>query len=1309
MRRFLTIGALGIAGLYLALLMVLGSTPVQKRVFAELRAALADYGIDVQMESIEFSAFSARVYLNRVQVTTGKKSPIHLHEPLAVDKIKIEFQPLALIYRQILVDDLVLFHPKISIPDVDRLKAEIEKLSSSAIGSGASRPSQYQVVFRRLGIVDALIDVRIPEQKMAFRTSSLTVFLLNNSGDQRSVSLDTTNFEVERAGLRHWIRTASFDFDFTPKSIRINRAALQSEEITFNIKGVSSLPIDSKTGPSIANASYDIELGLAALARIPELKLPKISGRVITSGLVQKKGAAFSSSGSLRYDSLNVLGYRIGSGSTSFSLNEQKAKLADVVLHFADGELRSRGLEIDLKGSFPLKGKLQFSGLHLDSLLTAVKVHDVPMRMGFKGAIDVDGTLNQPFNIRGNITESEVEDLYVLQKNSLGVTPANTVIRVPKGSLRGLLSFFLDRMEFDTKLELLGGKAETKGILGFDENVQVHVRAEQVSLQDLGSIGELKLGGVATLTSEIEVKGDDVKIAGSFDIQDGKVAKIFLGPVKGEAFFQNDLLTFEHLDIPSLEPVRGSGFVDFRGKGTTYRFQANAKRIRVDQGFASLRETKLTFDPPVGGEASMLLQVQGGGGGNAVEVSASGVVKNTQWYGEEWTSASFSLKYSDDDTDLERLILMKRNGALEMRGRFTPDRSKLEVTCHALPVESFARFARAPVTGNITGRIGFEGNKGNFFRSGEGELKLAKTTFRGISLADSKFHLSTVNQQLRMTAELVGGQVNANWTRISAERGKLDARFSNFDFFPMFTLMVGKEIPLLARFRASGYMNTEGELSRIETWRGKGQVQAMQIDLSGTRLTNKSSVTLDFTGEGMHVGPLSLSGADSQIDADLTYSPHKRIAIRADGRIDLEYIHAFIPGLEYGAGKLSFGARLEGPPDRYEMLGDVRLDDGALRITGIDDDFKSVQARFSLSHDRINIDRFESSVGDGKLTVAGDLRINRFRSLAPNLKIKADRVRLKTRDFLENRFSGDFTLKGNQPPYALAGDCQLLQSLLSRFESDASRTASDGEPLLGFDIKCHADKNLFVKTGLIDAEFRGDLHLLGSEQKLGLLGEVEAIRGKILFRETAFGLTVGTVRFESENDISPRFNVSGRAFVREQTVNAQEYEIGLQAFGTPADYRIQLTSSPALTEPEIISLLVLGVTSRTEEGNYMDLGTTIAGQIPLQSKLKNELGVDIKIRTQTANQGSLQRAAPTNTSKNAEVTPTVQLRKSISDRTAVSYSNSLDTSSVSEFRIEQMLSDNLTVNASVERNQGGSQSQPSQAYGLDVRYRFEFE
>lgn len=72
--------------------------------------------------------------------------------------------------------------------------------------------------------------------------------------------------------------------------------------------------------------------------------------------------------------------------------------------------------------------------------------------------------------------------------------------------------------------------------------------------------------------------------------------------------------------------------------------------------------------------------------------------------------------------------------------------------------------------------------------------------------------------------------------------------------------------------------------------------------------------------------------------------------------------------------------------------------------------------------------------------------------------------------------------------------------------------------------------------------------------------------------------------------------------------------------------------------------------------------------------------------------------------------PAVKIQKDITNRTKVSYSSTLDQNALKEFKVEQLLDENFTVNASaIDKFTGSTQNDSIKSYGFDVRYRFQFE
>jgi translocation and assembly module TamB len=1315
MKKFFLILFLLLAFLYGVLHIVLGSSPLQKRVVAELQDVLKEYGVSLEMESIEFSAFAPKIYLNRVKLGFSAKSGIVLGEPLSVDKIKIVFSPLGLLWRKIEIDELLLFHPKISIPRADKLYQSFVGLLASKGAIKFDRPS-YDVVLHKAGVVDSFFDIKSVEPPFAIRSRSLTILVEKGSGQNRSVVVQSTNLEGAWDKIPVALNKIDIDLDLASDSLRLNQGVIENEHASVNLVGVSRFPEKSERVPKNLSVSYEFKVKLPYLST---WGLSGLAGSVSSQGTVKKEGEVFSGKGSVGYEGVTYKGYEIGTGLIPFELDKRYVNLNGASLKYASGEFKTSKVRIELSDHLPVSGELAYQSLLLDKVLAAVGVEGVPVRMESGGKMKLSGTLMEPFALTATL-DSQFKDLSVLDEAS----ERTALIEFGNGTLKGPLTFSLDKMDFDAVASVLEGEVKAKGFVGFDDRSSVQAEGTDLSLTRLSRISALELGGKANLKAEVVVEKEGGHVSGSFDVTEGKVANLELGAVSGEAFYQSGLLTFENLILPSLEPVRGNGFVDFSGDETKYKFYVNARRTETNKIFQVMRNLKMNFEIPKEGEVSSRISIEGGGSGG-VTVSASGQAKNFSWFDERWLSSAYSLTYSDSTIDLHRVMLTKPSGVLEVRGRFGKT-SRLSLSTYGLQLGGFDRFGKAPVSGELVGQLLFEGPPDRFLRKGSGEVKLIKAKFRGMSIPDSTVKVRPLNDNLEYVFSTGNERLRGRFVRAGAgEKGALEVTFKDFDFAPLLTLALSRDIPPMNDLKATGDLSLSGDFDSFGSLTGSGSINALTVGFDGTPMRAERPAKITMDKKGLRVESLLLKGEDSQVGLAVNFESDRKLEARLDGRIDLQYLQPFIPGLEYGSGKVSAGLRISGHPSKYQLLGNASLEEGTFRLSGFTDEFRSVNARFSFSQDRINIDRFQSAMNGGTVVVDGDLRLDRFRALTPNLRIRAENAQMHLDESLFATVSADLTLRGKSRPYLISGTCNIHQGTLLKFQGKSVSTALvKADPLFAFDVQCPEAQKMGVSTDTIQAEFKGSLHLVGNNVDPGLLGSVEAVKGSLLFRDTKFNLDSASVKFESPTEIFPRFRVAGRANVREVSQgvasgqsaagsnfnDVQNYEISLQTFGTPNDYKIRLSSTPPLLEGEIISLLVLGVTKRGQQsGNLLDLGSALVGQIPIQSKLKKDLGVNIKINSQSA--ASLQQGTNLSPgSANTDITaPTVQIQKTITDKTKLSFSNSLETIPVRELRLEQMLDDNVTLNATTMERTRGAQTQPTQAYGLDFRYRFQFE
>lgn len=1305
-RRVLKWLIISLCGLYACLHVVVASSPVQKRLFEEIRQALLKFGLDLQIESVQFSAFVPRFYLNRVTLGTTKDAPVQFPEPLHIDKIKVQFQPLGLLQRKISISEALLFHPRIFIPQADqiykRIKNMLEKQSQIAV-----QGTHLNVEFKRIGIVDALFHVDSQDPPFSIRSRSLSAFLTQDTVEQQNIVVNSNHMDLTRNKLEVAFQKVDVDVDLSGKSLRVNKGQLQGEDFNIVLKGATVLPKDGKTLPDSFHGNYEGKISLRYLNQLPELKLPNLTGFIASTGNIKLVNGGYTGTGTFEYGDLELDGYKLGKMNLNYGFNGKKLDLTDLKLQAAGGEITTSLATIRLEDTFPITTQLKLDGLKLRSLLATLKEENAPVQMDINGTLGVKGQFVKPFGLDTQL-KADFSNLLVLNDLKKPPVGTNKTIAIKNGQIHGNLKFSEDKLAFVSEVSVLQGKAALEGYVGFDNKAELRVKGTELSLTELHDIADLRFKGKTNLNAEVEIRGKSARVRGDFETMQSEISDLVLGTVRGKAFYENGLLSFEDLSRNAIEPVRGFGFVDFTPKDTHYRFDVSARRAGIDEIFSIFNNTKLDFPAPKSGETNVRIRIEGGHDPEGIEVVANGTARNFSWYGEKWLSSTYNVRYRPKFVALTRAMLVKRSGGLEARGHFEKGRSELSLLSRGLRLEELNWIGKAPVQGEIVGSMRL---KGDFNRpTGEGDVRLVNSFFRGNRLEDSTLLLRVVKGETELSGSLMGERLRGRL--IHSEKKGFDDEliffFKGFDVAPLLSLWMEKDLPPINSILLTGDMSLRHVLEGWDAVSGSGTLSDVNIGFRGNPMRNEQLVQFKIQKGALTVDRFRLNGPLGQLAVEYAMKPDQTIIASADGKMDLQHIQPFIPGLEYGVGKVSLGLRMSGTSARYSLLGNIQLEDGVFRIIGLEDEYRNANVLLTLSQDRINVDRFDAQMGGGTVKVSGDVRINKFRSLAPNLAIQANRVQMKANDSLSLNLNGDFTIKGTAAPYQFAGRCKLNQARLTDFTVRGGSLTNSDIPAFNFDVRCEAKDQLLVQTDVMNAEFRGNLRLTGNTNKIGLLGEVEGIRGSILFKETKFNLETGNARFEDPTNISPRFNVTGTALVREQAVDVpQSYDVNLQVFGTPSDYKIRLSSVPQLAEPELISLLILGVTSRSQEGNYVDFGTTVVGSTPFQTKLQDEFGLDIKV---SAQKGSQTGGSSTAGATSGDTTvPSVKLQKEVTKKTKVSVSNTIDAVPLKEFKIEHMLNDNFTVNgARTEKNKGAS-SEPAASYGVDFRYRFNFE
>jgi translocation and assembly module TamB len=127
---------------------------------------------------------------------------------------------------------------------------------------------------------------------------------------------------------------------------------------------------------------------------------------------------------------------------------------------------------------------------------------------------------------------------------------------------------------------------------------------------------------------------------------------------------------------------------------------------------------------------------------------------------------------------------------------------------------------------------------------------------------------------------------------------------------------------------------------------------------------------------------------------------------------------------------------------------------------------------------------------------------------------------------------------------------------------------------LRFDVSLLVDGDARVDNDLVRAGVRGELVLTGSLAAPGLVGTLTLTDGsRGTFRGNEFSLTHAVVDFTERRAVAMSLDVHGETQVG-------DYQVFMHLYGPYEKPQLQLTSQPSLTQPDIITLLSLGFTTR---------------------------------------------------------------------------------------------------------------------------------
>ena len=507
---------------------------------------------------------------------------------------------------------------------------------------------------------------------------------------------------------------------------------------------------------------------------------------------------------------------------------------------------------------------------------------------------------------------------------------------------------------------------------------------------------------------------------------------------------------------------------------------------------------------------------------------------------------------------------------------------------------------------------------------------------------------------------------------------------------------------------------------------GKLYLSSLQAGQLSLKLSNDGPISLRFGHGSMEVEHAALVGPSSHLRLQGGGSTRSGLSLTVDGGVDLALLSPFVGQLTSAEGRLELKFNLAGSLSAPKVYGKAQLSDAAFAVEGLPTPITGVRGDVVFSEHRVLVENFNAHVSGGDLRMSGSAALAGRGLGSYQLRLAVSDMHLRPKEQIDMRFGGEGLLawqEGERLP-KLTGtlrlhrlfygrDIQIGQSLQDIYRADRAEVATyaPDNDHLEVDLLIEETRPLRIENNLIEADLvldksRQPFRIVGTDQRVGVLGNMSVRRGSLRFRGTTFDVREGEVRFADPTRVVPAFDLRAVTDVRRKgRLGQDQWHIVLHAWGSRDEFRWELSSDPHLSEDDIALMLTVGMT-------HAELAQLETGELTSTAALE-------ALATVTGVEREVKRALPTidefrvqsgytYSESRIRTEPQLYIGKRIADRVRLSATTGVGQTRDFRAGVELQVSDKTSVQA-VYSNQNATSASQLSDVGVDLKWRLEFD
>lgn len=1300
------------------------------------KALVSKYGVSVNFQKVKFQLFPPGIELRNVRVDDTKNNEFLF----LTSKIGAYFDIRDIFLEKPTISEILIFdgHLKLNI------KKSKEKESES---TGETRLETVKVTEYIKLLEDKL---PIDFKKINFNQSSLDInnstidlrkLLIRKRKDNVKVKL--TSYNLDLTSIHEKIPkldTITLDLVIDDNEIDIKSSTIQKDVNTLELSGEFENNLTKVTG----KGSLRLQGELSEIKKYVDLS--KIGD--LTYGIIDAKAVFDVKDNKPQFSTeLSVNDFK-----TDFCYGDKlvlavSADLEQVI--FKKFNLQANKQRINLLQPFEFfnfKSKkfveedviVEVNQLKLDNALSYLKDSLSILKGKLTGKLRFT-LLEKSFHFFIK-EEMQVNDLYLGEKEKPILSIENGILKDTEFSVvEGVF-------KMNASVELPNSNIVAQGEIKKGD-VNFSVKNANIDFKDFGKFAGFTLLGSGMLDLNVyKNKEDHTLIELVPELEGFSFENYQLGSTKGKIYFnlsESEIAVKDLVAKQGKANLTGGAVLNYGNGDVSASAQVDTKRYVDIKKILNPLLSPLDFIPEdVFGDWLLKANVSGKMDLDNLVVDVNFLGKNNYVYDESFERIGFDLSLVNQVLNLKNIKASKSNGSLLGEYSFNLKTQKMlyDLRFANIPIRDINWIDRSPLEldAEINGTLKGENfNKSNTINA---EIVLDKTYVSTRRVKDSKFIFNMSDKTYKFDASLFGdeisfeGKLYDDKEKTSEMALKLDTNdiplyLSILKFVDKSTLNMTGEVKLNSslNFPGTDYTNSNFKLM-LEKFVFKKE--SVDIDYKYNRelpqfiIDNGLVKNWDLEIEGrkfylISKGSGNLTGQytinnDFKVDASILETLNKIIS-KANGTL---------------RGKVKFFDK-SNRPDYEATLISNNL---SISTSYLPTEIKDTKLQLEYKKNKILVKRIRAGLSAGYVDISGDVNIG---NIIPelNLKMLVNEAGIPILGKSSLVVSADTNLVGKKPPYTLSGDVVINKLLIvndiqdftsgesailkKEYEYLPQQNKEVFSNYLALNLNIDTKEPMYLSNSFADVGMIGDLQLLGGENDPKLVGSLSLAprTNKITFKNIDYLLNKGNVYFYSQNKISnPEID-----FIAESAIN--DYKVNVKVYGPVSDFKLDLTSTPALAQEDILSLIAFGYTkdlsanlsdAERESMTQAGVGSILFDSFKINETLKSEFGLQVNLGTQIQQDETSLLNQRNSDGTRVRSATTIEVKKKLNDAMNLSVSSTVGGSAGQKqsMNLNYNINNKVSVEGVYETRtapEGEEAIINDTSFGADVKVRWSFK